>query len=94
MNGCKTLQYVKPVPTLRITKVRFALQSRRVMKHPNWRTRGATPTTTEDALVDCPVCAHLNGGTGCADCNDGLVSVKEAKRLRMILDTYTTEKIG
>jgi hypothetical protein len=64
------------------------------MKHPQWRTRGATPTTTEDALVDCPVCTGLHGGTGCPDCEDGLVSPEEAKRLKMILDAQDTEKIG
>jgi len=66
------------------------------MRHPQRpKTRGATPTTTEDRLLDCPICSGLQGGVGCPDCDGtGRVSVETHDRLKRLLDTHDTQKVG
>jgi hypothetical protein len=57
------------------------------------RPRGAEALTSDEVEVRCPSCKGVIG-IPCTRCEDGTVSPKEAKRIKMQQEAKDTAKIG
>lgn len=63
------------------------------MKHPNWKTRGATPTPSTEAFVECPVCSGQLSEY-CDHCENGQVTPEQEQALELAQESRSTPKVG